>query len=239
MERLKKKYADNPEELKRVQGEFIREQGIEPFLGCLPMFLQMPIWIALWQALQTTFELRLAPFLRFGDVSLTWIKDLSKPDALITFPEVGFWFFKISAINVLPVLLGVVSYIQQSLQPKPAAITPEQQSQQKMMKWMVLLFPIILYSGPSGLNLYILTSTAIGIIESKRIRDHLREQEEAEKEGKVIVDAPTTRAGRRLSQDKREQPAPKKGLAGWLESLKAKAEQMQRESEKKNKKKGR
>ena len=50
---------------------------------------------------------------------------------------------------------------------QPPATTPEQVQQQKMMKWMSLLFPVFLYNGPSGLNLYILTSTTIGIIESK------------------------------------------------------------------------
>ena len=91
------------------------------------------------------------------------------------------------------ILLAVVFYLQQEFTPKPPATTPEQVQQQKMMKWMTLLFPIFLYNGPSGLNIYILTSTTIGIIESKRIRDHIKEREEAEKAGKVIVDAKPTR----------------------------------------------
>ena len=130
-------------------------------LGCLPMFIQMPIWIALWSSLQSTFELRLAPFL-WG---FTWIKDLAQPDHLITFATpFSFFFLHIDGINILPILLAVVFYLQQKIQPQQPATTPEQQQQQKMMKWMmVLMFPLMLYSGPAGLNLYILTSTTIGI----------------------------------------------------------------------------
>ena len=160
------------------------------------MFLQMPIWIALYSALQSTFEFRHEPFL-YG---LTWIDDLAKPDGLIRLdhPVHLFWGITLSGLNILPLLLAVVFYmqaeIQGRLQPKG---TPEQEQQKKMMKWMSLLFPVFLYSGPSGLNLYILTSTTIGIIESKIIRKHIKEREEAEKAGRVIVDAPATRASRR------------------------------------------
>ena len=64
-----------------------------------------------------------------------------------------------------------------------------------MMQWMSLLFPVFLYGSPSGLNLYILTSTTIGIIEAKRIRDHIKEREEAEKSGKVLVDPKDKKGG--------------------------------------------
>ena len=199
LEKLKKKYGDNKEELNKAMVGFYKEQGFAPILGCLPMFLQMPIWIALYSSLQTTFELRQAPFL-WG---WTWIKDLAKPDYLVHFsrpvpvPIIG-WIFKswtIDGINILPVLLAAVFWLQQKYTPKPASMTPEQKQQQKMMQWMVLLFPIMLYGGPSGLNLYILTSTAIGIVESKRVRDHIKQQEEAEKAGVVIVDADPPRGG--------------------------------------------
>ena len=79
MKRLQEKYKDDKEELNKAMVEFHRQQGLGPYLGCLPMFLQTPIWIALYGVLQTTFELRQAPFL-FG---WTWIKDLSQPDYII------------------------------------------------------------------------------------------------------------------------------------------------------------
>jgi YidC/Oxa1 family membrane protein insertase len=232
MERLKKKYGDNKEELNRAMVTFYKEQGAAPMvLGCLPMLLQMPIWIALWSSLQSTFELRHAPFLWGG----TWIDDLSQPDRLLYFPNyaIKIFFLHIDAINLLPILMGVVFFLQQKFTPKPAAVSPEQEQQQKMMMWMTtLMFPLLLYTGPSGLNLYILTSTAIGIWESKRVRDHLKAREEAEKAGRVIVDAKPTRAGKRLSRDEHAAEPKRGGLGGWLANLQAKAEQMRREQDK-------
>jgi YidC/Oxa1 family membrane protein insertase len=236
IERLKKKYGDDKDELNKAMMQVYKEQGFTPVLGCLPMFLQMPIWIALYAALQSTFELRQEPFL-WG---FTWIKDLARPDHLITWHPIHlFWGIEIGALNILPILLAVVFFLQQKYTPKPPATTPEQAQQQKMMQWMSLLFPVFLYNGPSGLNLYILTSTTIGIIESKRIRDHIKEREEAEKAGKVIVDAKPTRNKRRGDEGpggvgaKKTPPAPKGGLAGWLAGLQDKAEQIRREAEKK------
>ena len=81
MERLKKHYGDDKDGLNKAMMQLYKDQGIGMYLGCLPMFLQMPIWIALWSALNTTFELRQAPFL-WG---WTWIDDLARPDALIQF----------------------------------------------------------------------------------------------------------------------------------------------------------
>jgi YidC/Oxa1 family membrane protein insertase len=235
IERLKKKHGDNKDELNKAMMEFYKTQGFTPILGCLPMFLQTPIWLALWSALQSTFDLRQATFLRFGSIHLTWIKDLSHPDALIAFsnPIPLLFGWTLHGINVLPMLLGVMFFIQQKMQPQPAAQTPEQQQQRKMMQWMSLLFPLMLYAGPSGLNLYILTSTSIGIVESKIIRDHIKQKEEEEKAGRVIVDAKPTRAGKR--RDKNEPPkAEKKGrLMTWLADLQAKADQVRRDAERK------
>jgi YidC/Oxa1 family membrane protein insertase len=241
IERLKQKHGEDKDALNKDMMQLYKDQGIGMYLGCLPMFLQMPIWIALWSALNTTFELRQAPFL-WG---FTWIKDLARPDALIDFGhayQLPFaQSFYISSLNLLPILLAGVFFLQQHYTPKPPATTPEQETQQKMMKWMSLLFPIFLYPTPSGLCLYILTSTSIGIIESKRIRDHIKQKEEEEKAGKVIVDAPKSMkkkrddegsAGSGAKKPKAPKGPKRTGLGGWLDDLKAKAEQIQREAEK-------
>lgn len=239
MERLKKKYGDNKEELNRAMMQLYKEQGAGPLLGCLPMFLQMPIWIALWSALQNTFELRQAGFLHWDSFALTWIDDLSKPDRLLSWEPITLFFgFRLSSLNILPILLAVVFFLQQKMTPKPPAMTPEQQQQQKMMQWMTLLFPLFLYNGPSGLNLYILTSTTIGIIEMKRIRAHIKEQEELEKiNGPVVIDAGPTRQSRKLAKNRQPEEKPKKGLAKWLADLQAKAEEMQRQQQQQKRKK--
>ena len=87
-----------------------------------------------------------------------------------------------------------------------------------MMLWMsTFLFPLFLYNGPSGLNLYILTSTLVGIIESKVIRDHIKQREAAEAAaGPVVVDAradPRRPGGRPANAATRSRPKPAAGLA--------------------------
>jgi YidC/Oxa1 family membrane protein insertase len=241
IERLKKKYGDNKDELNKAMMQFYKQQGATPILGCLPMILQMPIWIALYSALQSTFELRQAPFL-WG---FTWIKDLAHPDRLIYFPNnpVNIWFIHFDAINFLPVILGVVSYVQAKIMQaqQPPSTTPEQETQKKLMVWMSLLLPVILYNGPSGLNLYIITSTTIGLIESHIVRKHIKEREELEKRGAVIVDGPPPDKDRPATgQIRRKQAEPEKttgGLAGWISKLQNKAAEMQREQSKRTKKK--
>jgi YidC/Oxa1 family membrane protein insertase len=151
-------------------------------LGCLPMFLQMPIWVALYASLYFAFELRHQPAF-WGVFQMFWdwpfLADLSAADHF--FGElkqpVHFLMWNITGINILPLLLGVVFYIQQKyMSPPPSAsMTPEQAQQQKIMKiMMVVLFPVMLYSAPSGLTLYICTSSFIGIIESKYVRAHIK-----------------------------------------------------------------
>jgi len=101
-------------------------------------------------------------------------------------------------------LLAVVFFLQQHMQPMPANMTAEQEQQRKMMKWMSLLFPVMLYGRAAGLSLYILTSTSIGIMENKIIRDHIKQRDEAEKAGRVIVDAaPTRNSKKRKDEDKK------------------------------------
>jgi YidC/Oxa1 family membrane protein insertase len=235
IEALRKKHGDDKDALNREMMKFYKEQGATPILGCLPMFLQMPIWIALWSALNSTFELRHASFL-WG---FTWIKDLAKPDHLIAFSRpFDILFIHVSGLNLLPILMGVVFYLQMKFQPKPVSMTKEQEQQQKIMMWMMpLLFPLMLYSGPSGLNLYILTSTFIGIIESKRIRDHIKQREEAEAQQRVLIDARPTRGSKQAKKFEPDE-APKKGIAGWLANLQERAEQLRREAERKGKGRG-
>lgn len=238
IQKLKEKYGDDKEAFTKAQMTLMKEQGLGPLLGCLPMFLQMPIWIALWQALQSTFELRQASFLWH----MTWIEDLSKPDYLIKFDKGIPLFFGVvlDGINLLPLLLAVVFHVQARIQNSlSVATTPEQEQQKKMMMWMsTLLFPLFLYNGPSGLNLYILTSTFVGMIESKIIRDHIKQREEAEKlAAPVVVDAKPTRAARKGAGGAViEAPAaPKTGLAGFFQRLQARVEEIQREQEKQKK----
>ncbi len=198
-EEIKKKYANNKAEMNKQMMALYRKQGASPVMSMLPMMVQMPIWIALWSAVYTGIELRGAPFLPF------WITDLSAPDALVRFstvtvPLLG---WKIDSLNLLPILMGVAFYLQQKLTPQQAAANPQVAQQQKMMMIMLpLLFPLMLYKAPSGVNLYIMASTFAGVIEQYVIKKHIREREQAEEKRLV---AATSKTG---GKTKKKKPKP-------------------------------
>ena len=179
MERLKERCGDDKKKFQQEQMKLMREHGVNPFqmLGCAPMLLQMPIWIALYAGLYFSYSLRQQPaFWGFFQLFDGWpfLADLAAPDHFFyTFQEPHeFLFWHMSGINLLPILLGVFFFIQQKyLTPQGAALTPEQQTQQKIMRVMtVIMFPLFLYTAPSGLTLYIMTSSIIGTLEGRHIR---------------------------------------------------------------------
>ena len=233
IEKIKKKYGDDKEGMNAAMMQFYKTQGATPILGCLPMFLQMPIWIALYTGLGSTFELRQAPFLSVFGHDLTWIHDLSQPDHLIHFRQtITFFFLHIDGLNVIPILLAGAFFLQQKFTPKPPATTPEQEQQQKMMQWMSLLFPVMLYSSPSGLNLYILTSTTFGIIESRIIRKHIKDREAIATAGPTFVDAEVVRP-RITGTSAAAAVKPAGGLFGIWRRLQDQIERAKQEAEKK------
>lgn len=198
-EEIKKKYANNKTELNKAMMALYREQGASPIMGFLPMLVQMPIWISLWSAVYASIDLRGAAFLPF------WITDLSMPDALFRFgsplvvPLIG---WKIASVNLLPLMMGVAFYLQQQLMPTQAnaSTNPQMAQQQKMMKIMMpLLFPVMLYNAPSGVSLYIMSSTFAGVFEQHVIRKHIREKEQAESKGLVAV---TSKTGGKVKKKK-------------------------------------
>lgn len=189
LEKLQERYKGDAAALQRETMRLYREKGVNP-VGCigglLPTFLQMPIWIALYAMLYFAIELRQQPAF-FGVFQLfggwQFLGDLSASDHfLYTFKEpVHFLFFpNITGINLLPILMGLVFFFQQKYMTPPSTVklTPEQEQQQKITKWMmVIMFPLMMYSAPSGLTLYMLTSSLVGIVESKRIRKHMAEMD--------------------------------------------------------------
>jgi YidC/Oxa1 family membrane protein insertase len=184
IDKLQKKYPNDPKRMQQEQLKMMREKGVNPFqmLGCLPMFLQMPIWIALYAMLYFAFELRQEPafwgvFQLFGH--WPFLADLSSADHFFGEFQKPFRFlmWNVTGLNLLPILMGLVFFVQQKyMSPPPSpSMTPEQIQQQKIMKvMMVVMFPVMLYSAPSGLCLYICTSSFIGIIESKYVRAHIK-----------------------------------------------------------------
>jgi len=155
---LRKKYGDDKKKMGQEQMALFRKYGVSPLGGCLPMLLQMPVFFALYGMLRAAIELRQAGFL--------WVADLSRADTIFHFP------FSLpvlrNELNVLPFLMAGAMVFSQKLMPQNP--DPQAQAQQKIMKWMPLMLVVILYSMPSGLNLYITTSTCLGMFEQWLIR---------------------------------------------------------------------
>ena len=199
--KLKKKYKDDQKKLNQETMKLYKEKGINPAnaLGCLPMFLQMPIWVALYAMLYFAIELRHEPafygvFQHLGSLfGANWpfLADLAVSDRFIPLMEpsedtilrLPIITIDYSAINILPPLMAVVMFFNMKFtQPPPPENETDEQKQQRrqqqmVMKIMPFLFPILLYSAPSGLTLYICASTAAGIFDSYLVRKHVRELE--------------------------------------------------------------
>jgi YidC/Oxa1 family membrane protein insertase len=175
---LKVKHKGDKQKVGKEQMKLFKEHGVNPMSGCLPMILQMPVFFALFRTLQSSFEMRQAPF-------VLWISDLSAPDHLFqlpfTLPILGGW------LNILPILMGVASFVQMKLTPKnTAGDDPQAKMQQRMMQMMPLLFPVMLYNFASGLALYWTTSTIISIGEQVLIRRSVKKLDVYYKGKRVI-----------------------------------------------------
>ncbi|MCH9023628.1 MAG: membrane protein insertase YidC, partial [Planctomycetes bacterium] len=209
---IKKKYEGNKEEIQKRTMALYKEHGANPLLGCLPMLLQMPIWMALFTVVDANVALRHEGLFPAG---WHWITDLSAPDRLIPFEWIGIPSFTlplmigfVDSINLLPFLLGLAMYLQTKLsgQNTMAANNPQMAQQQKMMQiLMPIMMLVFLYSAPSGLNLYIMASTFGGILEQYYIRKHIRKDEA--KEAAVTVST-TKKVGVKLAPKKKKPKPP-------------------------------
>ncbi len=143
---IRSKYKDNPQKMNAEVMGLYKKHKINPMGGCLPMLLQMPVFIGLYQVLWRSVSLKGANFL--------WIKDLSEPDRLFIFPVklpiVG------NEFNVLPVIMIFVMAAQQKLTSKTMIMAdPAQAAQQKIMSVIMPVFlGIVFYGFASGLTLY-------------------------------------------------------------------------------------
>jgi YidC/Oxa1 family membrane protein insertase len=152
MTKLREQHKKSPEKLNKEMMELYKKHKVNPFGGCLPMLLQMPVFIALYVALSKTVGLRNASFF--------WIHDLSSPDSVtlpFSLPFLG------NEIHVLPlIMVGAMVVQQRFTQIKMEGQDPSMEAQQKMMAVMMpILFGFIFYRMPSGLVLYWLTNTIL------------------------------------------------------------------------------
>lgn len=150
MQRLRERYKDKPEEMNRAIMELYREHKVNPLGGCLPMLLQLPVFVGLYNALLNAVELRHAPF-------IGWITDLSAPDRL---GSLQLPFVQHPGIPVLTIIMGASMLVQQWMTPSPADPT-----QQRVMMIMPVMFTFMFINFPSGLVLYWLVNNILTIAQ--------------------------------------------------------------------------
>lgn len=167
----------NQQKLQQETWTLYRENKVNPMSGCLPMLIQIPVFIALFTVLRSAVELRYAPFL--------WIADLSEPEGL--FANV----LPFGGLNILPILMAVTMGLQSWLTPS----TGDKQQQRMMAIMMPVMMLFMFYSFPSALSLYWTLSQVISIVQMYYIRK--RYTPAAAKEGVVIPEVVETRQQRR------------------------------------------
>jgi YidC/Oxa1 family membrane protein insertase len=150
MAALKEKYKDDMQKFTQKQWELYRKHKVSPVSGCLPMAIQMPVFIGFFTMIRSAIELRGARFL--------WIADLSKPDTLFLIPGTHFPF------NLLPLLMGGSMLWQSHLTPPSPGMDP---AQAKMMRYMPLMFLVFLYNYSSGLALYWTVNNVLTVVQTK------------------------------------------------------------------------
>ncbi len=134
---IREKWADNKEKMNKELMNLYKESGVNPFGGCLPMLLQMPVFVALFNVLYVTIDLKGAPF-------MFWVTDLSDKDPYY----------------VLPIIMGATMIIQQMTQPQTMDPT-----QAKIMMFMPVIYTFFFLSFPSGLVLYWLVNNLLSIAQ--------------------------------------------------------------------------
>jgi YidC/Oxa1 family membrane protein insertase len=135
---LKERYGEDKQKFMQAQMELWKKEKVNPFSGCLPVLVQMPVFLGIYWVLNESVELRQAPF-------MLWYQDLSVMDSYF----------------VLPILLGGAYYLQQHL--TPMMVTDPMQA--KMMKWMPVIFSVFFFTFPAGLVLYYLANAVLGILQ--------------------------------------------------------------------------
>ena len=148
LEKIKQKYKDNPQELQKQTAEIYRENGVNPLGGCLPLLIQMPIFVALYYA----FIGDAIP----ADAKFLWFT-LKQPDRLFMLGKFAF--------NLLPVLNVGVTFIQQKIMTSATSGQETNQQMQSMLYMMPLMMLFIFYNMPSGVTLYYLVSGALSLVQ--------------------------------------------------------------------------
>ena len=181
MKEIQAKFKDNPQRLQQETWALYREAKVNPMSSCLPMLIQIPVFIALFNVLRSAVELRYAPFL--------WIGDLSEPEALFSS------WFPFGGLNILPILMAVSTGLQSAFTPA----TGDKSQQKMMMIFMPAMMLFMFYSFPSALSLYWFLSNLFSIVQMWIIRRQTAAKTAAKGEVLMgeVIDPPVTRQMRR------------------------------------------
>lgn len=156
---IQKKHKKEPKKAQMEIMQLYREEKVNPFTGCLPILIQIPFLVGMFDLLKSSFQLRGASFIP------GWIDNLTAPDVLFRWKQPI--FFIGTEFHLLPIILGVVMFVQQRISsphPKDVSELTDQQRQQRAMgTMMAVLFTVMFYNFPSGLNIYWLSSMLLGI----------------------------------------------------------------------------
>ncbi len=194
IKKLKEKFGGDPQKLHVEQMKLYKEHGVNPFAamgGCMLLLLQMPVFMGLYYALQESIFFRLDRFL--------WIPNLAAPDMLVYWTEsipfisqpsdLGSTLYLGPYFNLLPFLAVGLMLVQQ-IKMMPKSDDPQVQAQQRMMKFMMIIFGVFFYKMPAGLCLYFIASTLWGLTERKFLPKPKIPGETPQNEWAPVNDAP-------------------------------------------------
>lgn len=182
MKALQAQFKDNPQRLQQETWALYKAEKVNPASSCLPMLVQIPVFIALFNVLRSAVELRYAPFL--------WIADLSEPEALF-----ASWF-PFGGLNLLPIAMAVTTGLQSAFTPS----TGDKSQQKMMMIFMPAMMLFMFYSFPSALSLYWFLSNLFSIVQMALIRRATAKERAAKAVfPDQVIDPPKTRQMRRHS----------------------------------------
>ncbi len=154
MKAIQEHHKKDPAKSQKAIMELYRRNKVNPMMGCLPMLIQIPVFIAMFKLLPEAIELHGAPF-------IGWIKDLSSPDHFMTLPFTV-PFLGWNALNILPITMAISQVWYQKLMPAQPGSSPEQQT---IMNIMPIFFGFICYNMPAGLTLYWTLQNVFSIIQ--------------------------------------------------------------------------
>jgi len=182
MKAVQDKYKNDKERLNKELMALYKEHKVNPMSGCLPLLIQMPILILLFQVLRE-FNTKIYAVYN-GNPGFLWLKDLSLPDQLIQLPGSG--IFGIQYLGIMPFLIGGSMYIQQKMTTSPGGAGKGGGSSEQTQKMMTIMMPLMIgfmsFTLPSGLTLYWLTSTLLGIGQQYLINKKMPAIDEMPKE---------------------------------------------------------